>query len=402
MENRLVYLDNNATTPLHPEVKKTIMESMEHYGNASSMHGFGRKTRELLEKARANIASFINASADDVIFVGSGSEANNTVLNVVACSGAECSNCLSCSNKRTKVITTAIEHPCVYQTAQCLKDKGNDTHFIRVDSSGLIDINELEKAVDSSTALVSVMMSNNEIGTIQDIKRIARIAHANGALFHTDAVQAVGKIPVDVIDLDVDFLSFSAHKMYGPKGVGALYIKKGTPFCPFIMGGHQEFGRRAGTENTLGIYAFSSAVDVRRKEMADEAVRLSALRNKLKQGILDKIPDVRVNGHETNVLPNTLNVSFMGAEGEAILLYLDAHGIAVSTGSACATGSLEPSHVLLATGLDHLWAHGSVRMSLGRENTEEDIDYVLYHLPLVIEKIRKMSTAYKTGREANV
>ena len=259
---------------------------------------------------------------------------------------------------------------------------------------GKIKMDELKDTISNKTILVSVMMANNEIGTIQDIKSICKIAHDNGALFHTDAVQAVGKIPVDVKKLDVDFLSFSAHKIYGPKGIGALYIKHNAPFCSFITGGHQEKGRRAGTENTLGIVGMAKAIDKRRDEMEEENNRLTKLKARLKEAIEDRIPDVSFNGHPVDSLSGTLNVSFVGAEGEAILLYLDLEGIAVSTGSACASGSLDPSHVLLATDIGPEKAHGAIRFSLGRETTDKDIDYLLDKLPVVINKVRSISSAY--------
>jgi cysteine desulfurase len=261
-----------------------------------------------------------------------------------------------------------------------------------VDGDGKIDIPEYEKLVSERTALVSVMMANNETGTIQDIKKIAAIAHRYGVLFHTDAVQAAGKIPVDVMDLGVDYLSMSAHKIYGPKGIGALYVSPGVPFCPFIRGGHQERGRRAGTENTMGIVGFGKAVEMRSKEMAGEAGRLLLLKSRLRAGIEKNIKDIKFNGHPSDVLPGTLNVSFDGAEGEAISLYLDLEGIAVSTGSACASGSLDPSHVLIASGMDAERAHGSIRISLGRDNTEAEIDYTVGKLTAVIDKVRKIST----------
>jgi cysteine desulfurase len=255
-------------------------------------------------------------------------------------------------------------------------------------------MDRLEELLTEKVGLVSVMLANNEIGTIQDIRAIARMAHAQGALVHTDAVQAVGKIPVDVRDLDVDFLTLSAHKIYGPKGVGAVYVKRKSPFCPLIRGGHQERGRRAGTENTLGIVGLGKAIELRELEMEAEAKRLLAMKERLRKGIAETIPDIHFVGHPTDSLPGTLNVSFEGAEGEAIILYLDLEGIAVSTGSACASGSLDPSHVILATGLPAECAHGSIRISLGRENTDEDIDYMLDRLPKVIKRIRDMSSAY--------
>jgi cysteine desulfurase len=392
----LIYLDHNATTPLHPEVEKELIQCFTLFGNPSSMHSFGRQARDKIETIRANVASLINARSDEIIFVGSGSEANNTVLNLLHCRGVLCRGIPS---SRPGLITTSIEHPCIMDTSRCLTQHGVLASFIHVDESGKVDLEELESTISDNTGMVSVMLANNEIGTIQDIKTISRIAHEHGALMHTDAVQAVGKIPVDVKDLDIDFLTFSGHKFYGPKGIGVLYIKKGTPYCPFIHGGHQETGRRAGTENTLGIIGLGKAVEMAKQEMGDIEKRVLFFKEKLKAGILEKIPDVKINGHPVDCLPQTLNVSFFGAEGEAILLYLDMEGIAVSTGSACASGSLDPSHVLLATGLGAELAHGSIRFSLGRGNSEEDIDYVLDKLPRIIERIRSMSTVYKGGKK---
>lgn len=392
MPQKYIYLDHNATTPLHPEVQKAMIAMMEHFGNPSSLHQIGRSARQKIEAARASIASFIGAEPDELIFVGSGSEANNTVLNALACSSTFCR--LERKSRNT-IITTSIEHPCIIESSKCVMERGTQVHYLRVDEYGKVDLNHLAELLDENTALVSVMYANNEIGTIQDIKTISRMAHAKGALFHTDAVQAVGKIPINVNDLEVDFLTLSAHKIYGPKGIGALYVRRGTPFCPMIRGGHQERGRRAGTENTIGIIGFAQAVEMRRMEMDAEYRRLSEYKAILKKGISDRIPDVRFNGHPTDALPGTLNVSFAGAEGESILLYLDLEGIGVSTGSACASGSLDPSHVLLATGIGAELAHGSIRISMGRENTLEDIQYTIEVLERVIKKIRRMSTAYK-------
>jgi len=391
MKKRRVYLDHNATTPLHPAVQKTMKQAMKLFGNPSSLHSYGRAARQAVESAREQVASFLHAVPDEIIFVGSGSEANNTVLSIISCPSQQC----ACDRKeRNQIITTRIEHPCILEMSQCLKDRGVDVSYLDVDAYGRIDIEQLKRILSPRTGIVSVMMANNEIGTVQDIQAIAGIVHDRGALFHTDAVQAVGKMPVDVQALGIDFLTLSAHKMYGPKGVGALYTRKGIPFCPFIRGGHQEKGRRAGTENTLGIIGLGKAVSLRHDEMAGESVRLLMLKAKLKEGIIQKIPDIRFNGHPEFCLAGTLNVSFDGAEGEAILLYLDLEGVAVSTGSACASGSLDPSHVLLATGLPAEKAHGSIRMSLGRDTTEEDIDYVLKVLSGVIDKVRMMSTDY--------
>ena len=393
MPNRFIYLDHNATTPLHPEVKNTITEMFDIYGNPSSLHTVGRIARQKIEQAREIVANFIGAAPDEIIFVGSGSEANNSVLNSLSCPSQVCR--LE-RNLRDEIITTSIEHPCVLETSKCLRERGITVNYIPVDTTGKVKLDVLKELLTEKTALVSVMYANNEIGTIQDIKAIAKIAHAQGAFFHTDAVQAVGKIPVNVQDLDVDFLAFSAHKIYGPKGVGALYVKRGTPFCPLIRGGHQERGRRAGTENTIGIMAFAKAIEMRKQEMSDEAERLRRLKKILIDGIKSKIPDVQFNGHPTDTLPGTLNISFAGAEGESILLYLDLEGIGVSTGSACASGSLEPSHVILATGVGAELAHGSIRISMGRENTADDIYYTVSALERVVKKVRDMSTTYQS------
>lgn len=390
MKHRSVYFDNNATTPLHPEVKKTLIQGFEIFGNPSSMHSFGREAREKIELARSTVATFIGALPEEIIFVGSGSEANNTVLSLLHCEGATC----PCPIKgRRGLITTAIEHPCVLRTAKGLNNRA--VTYLAVDRDGRIDLDELRDSLTEETALVSIMMANNEIGTIQDIQAAARITHAAGALFHTDAVQAVGKIPVNVRQLDVDFLSLSAHKLYGPKGVGALFVRKKAPYCPFILGGHQESGRRAGTENSLGIMGLGRAVELRALEMDTEEKRLLELKTILRTGIEKTIPDVLILGHPEYCLPSTLNVSFAGVEGEAILLYLDLAGIAVSTGSACASGSLDPSHVIMATGVPVENAHGSIRISLGRENTLADVEYMLEHLPPIVKRVRSMSSAYR-------
>lgn len=392
---RLIYADNNATTPLHPKVKKVLIEAMEIYGNASSPHSLGREARYEIETARENIADFIGAKAGEIILVGSGSEANNTVLNMLPCPAALCKS--MCKSSRD-LITSTIEHPCILESAKCIHEKGVNVVYTPVDRYGKIMLNELKKNLTEQVGLISIMMANNEIGTIQDIKQITDIAREKGLLVHTDAVQALGKIPVNVNDLGVDLLSLSAHKVYGPKGVGALYVKEGLNFCPFIRGGHQERGRRAGTENTLGIIGFNKAVEMLRKEMKEDVQKIKYLRDRLKNGIEDTVDNVIFNGHPIDLLPNTLNVSFEGAEGESILLYLDLEGIAVSTGSACASGSLDPSHVLLATGLDAEYAHGSIRFSFGRENTEKDVDYILKVLPKVIQKVRSISTVKAGSR----
>ena len=396
MSQRQVYLDHNATTPLHPEVAKTMIDAMKDFGNPSSLHSFGRKSREMIEDSRASVAALIGASPEEIIFGGSGSEANNTVLSIFTCPST---HCVCAPNNGRQILTTSIEHPCILETSKCLNDRGLKVSYLPVDRYGKINLEQLEQGITGKTGMVSVMMANNEIGTIQDINKIAEIARAKGSLFHTDAVQAVGKFDINVKDLNVDFLTLSGHKMYGPKGVGALYVRKGVHFCPLIRGGHQEQGRRAGTENTLGIIGLGKAVQMRQLEWQDEHKKLLMLKAILRKGIEEKIPDVYFNGHPTDCLAGTLNVSFDGAEGEAILLYLDLEGIAVSTGSACASGSLDPSHVLLATGISAERAHGSVRISLGRDNTQEDVEYLLEVLPKVMDRIRSMSTAYVKRNE---
>ena len=391
---RRVYLDHNATTPLHPEVRRAMVEAMDVYGNPSSLHTHGREARELVEEARAKVASLIGADPEEIMFVGSGSEGNNTVLSMISCVGAQCG---LHSPVDGGLVTTTIEHPCILETSKCLENRGTRVSRVGVDSQGLVRMDLLQEAVDNGTSLVSVMMVNNETGAIQDIEKALSIAKNSGALFHSDAVQAVGKIPVHVHELDVDFLTISAHKIYGPKGVGALYVKKGTPFCPLIRGGHQEMGRRAGTENTLGIVGLGKAAEMRAAEMQDESLRLSGLNHLLRSGIRDRIDDVHFNGSPEHTMHSTVNVSFGGIEGEALLLYLDMEGVEVSTGSACASGSLDPSHVLLEMDLPVEYSHGSLRMSMGRGTTEEDIDHVLEVLPGIVKKLRSMSTAYDGG-----
>ncbi len=391
MNERTIYLDNNATTPLHPEVIKELTNSFNIYGNPSSMHFFGREAIDRVDWARDKIAGLINADKDEIIFTAGGSESNNMVLKQFLKTSA--------SKDRNKLITSVIEHPSVLETVRELGKEGMEAVFVGVDRKGRVNIDELEKVVDDKTALVSIMLANNEIGTIEDIRKIAAIAHKHGALMHTDAVQALGKIKVDVDNLGVDFLSFSGHKFYGPKGVGGLYIKKGLKISSFIHGGHQEKGLRAGTINGPGIAGVGKAAEIAVLELEAESLRLIKMRDRLEAGLLTAIPDIYINGDTDNRLPGTLNISFPGAEGESILLYLDLEGVAVSTGSACATGSLEPSHVLIATGVDIENAHGSIRFSFGRFNVEEDVDYVLSILPGIIEKIRSMSTFSKKGAE---
>ncbi len=385
--DKRIYMDYNATTPMSPEVLEFYKEKLEHYANASSLHEDGRRARSDMETARANVAALVNVKAEEIIFTSGGSESNNTVLNSMIAAGKK--------RGRNLIVTTAIEHPCVLEASKRLaEDFGMEVIYLPVDEKGVVKMDAYKEALAKKPVLVSVMTANNEIGTVQDIKTLCTMAHEAGALFHTDAVQAAGKIPVDLADWGVDYATFSGHKIYGPKGVGALFVKKGCPIEPLVRGGHQENGLRAGTYNAPAIAAYGEAARLAKADIEYYGTHTRALRNRLRDGLLSRIPDIRVNGHETSVLPNTLDVSFPGAEGEAILLHLDLLGVDVSTGSACASGSLEPSHVLVATGLGPELAHGSIRFSFGKYSTEEEVDYILEKFPSVIETLRKMSTVY--------
>lgn len=389
---RKVYLDNNATTPLHPEVKQAIMDSLDLFGNASSAHFFGQEARDRVEAARAGIAALINADPEEIIFTSCGSESNNLVIKGATCEEMPCK--LPDAPGGRHVITSQIEHPSVRRTLQCLEAQRFKVTWLPVDGHGMVDPDDVRKALTRQTVLITVMLANNEIGTIEPIKEIAAIGRENGIPVHTDAVQAMGKIDIDARDLGVDYMSFSGHKLYAPKGIGVLYLRKGLNLCPLLHGGHQEGGLRGGTENTLGIIAFGKAAEVAGRDMKEEVPKIKKLRDRLGKGIRDGIGDIIVNGHPDRVLPGTLNVTFRYIEGESILMKLSGAGIAISTGSACSTGSMEPSHVLTSIGLAPEDSHGSIRFSLGRENTEEDIDYVLEVLPKAIGDLRAMSPLY--------
>lgn len=405
MDKRFVYMDYNATTPLRPEVKEAMIADLEIYANASSMHEAGRRAKARVEDARASVAALIGAKyPEEIFFTSGGSESNNTVFNTMYDLGRRKDQN---GKVRNKIITTAIEHPCVLNSARRLRDEGFPVVFLKVDDKGRIDMDELRRELDPKseggpTLLVSVMAANNEIGTIEDIAEVARLAKAAGALVHTDATQAAGKIPVDVQAWNVDYLTLSCHKIYGPKGIGALYVRKGCPILPLIRGGHQEKGIRAGTYNNLGILGFGLAARLAKDELGDYEKNVRALRSRLRDGFLAKVPYIRINGDPDHVLPNTLDVSFPGAEGESILLGLDMEGIEVSTGSACASGDLEPSHVLMATGVGPELAHGSIRFSLGKFTTKEDVDYVLEKLPPIIERLRRISTVSASETEKEI
>ena len=383
MSNR-IYLDYNATTPMSPEVLDFYKDQLSLYANASSLHEDGRRAKKEIEIARKNVADLVNVLPEEIIFTSGGSESNNTVFNTMINLGKKLGKNL--------IITTEIEHPCVLEASKRLADFGMEVVYLPVDEYGLVKEDEYKAALERNPLLVSVMTANNEIGTVQDIKKLAQLAHEKGALFHTDAVQAAGKIPVDLKDWGVDYATFSGHKIYGPKGVGALFVKTGCKIEPLIRGGHQEKGYRAGTYNAPSIAAYGKAAELAKADIEHYMTFTRSLREKLKNGLLEKIPNIKVNGHPEKVLPNTLDVSFPGAEGEAILLHLDLLGVDVSTGSACASGSLEPSHVLMATGLGPELAHGSIRFSFGKYNTEKDVDYILEKFPPVIDRLRKMST----------
>lgn len=371
-----------------PEVKQIMRENEDLYGNASSMHAMGRMAESAIAWARGEVKSLIGASAEDEVYFISGStEGNNTVFNTFR-------DLIDDGSRKDRILLSTVEHPASIETAKYLKKKGYKIDYIPVDRIGMVDLKALEELMGDDVVLVSVMLGNNESGVIQPVKEVSRIARSYGAYVHTDATQAIGKIEVDVKDLDVDYLTLSAHKFYGPKGVGALYMRHGVPRTPLLHGGHQEGGERAGTYNTQGIIGLGKAAELARLSVKEEREYLWKLRCALKKGIEERIDGVTFNGSDDyeTALPGTLDVSFSSAEGESILLYLDLEGIEVSTGSACASGSLEPSYVLLATGLDIELAHGSIRFSFGRYNTMEEVGIVLEKLPPIIKKIREMST----------
>lgn len=384
---RIVYLDNNATTQMADEVISIMKENASLYGNASSMHTLGRDAHSAIEWARGEVATLINSDPGEIYFNSGASESNNTVFNIFR-------DRIDDGDKRNRILISSVEHPASIETAKYLKKKGYHIDLVPVDRVGEVKLDDLERMMGDDVALVSIMTGNNESGVIQPVKEASLIAHKWGAYFHTDATQAIGKIKVDVRSINADYLSLSAHKFYGPKGIGVLFAKKGVPLTPFIHGGHQEKGIRAGTYNNQSIIGLGKAAELARLNLESEHDKLWSLREMLRKGIEEKIPNVVVNGSNdvNKCLPGTLNVSFPSAEGESILLYLDLEGIEVSTGSACASGSLEPSYVLLASGLDVELAHGSIRFSFGRYNTEEDVLYTLEKLPPIIKRIREMST----------
>jgi len=382
-----IYMDYAATTPMLPEVAEAMQPYFSHrFGNPSSIHSMGQEARDAVEAARVHVAGLIGCQPGDVVFTGGGTEADNHAVKGVALANRE---------KGNHIITTAIEHHAVLYTCNYMKKLGFDVTVVPVDKYGLVDPDDIKKAITAKTLLVSVMHANNEVGTIQPIEEIGRITRRAGVYFHVDAVQTAGHLPIDVDRMGIDLLSASAHKLYGPKGVGMLYIRPGTRIVPLLHGGEQENERRAGTENVAGIAGFGKAAEIARAEMGKEAGRLSGYRDRLIDSVLEKVADAYLNGHRTSRLPNNTNFSIDFIEGESILMYLDAEGICASTGSACSSSSSEPSHVLMALGIPVERARGSVRFTLGRWTSAEDVDRVVEALPRIVEKLRAMSPLVK-------
>jgi cysteine desulfurase len=379
-----IYLDHNATTPVDPAVADRMAAVLrEHFGNPSSLHHFGQQAKGLVDQARSSVAALIGGDPSEVVFTSGGTESDNLAIRGVV-------DALDRTGRR-HVVTSAIEHEAVLNTVKALARRGVETTLVAVPQTGVVSVDEVRSALRDETALASVMHANNEIGTIQPIVELARASHERGALFHTDAVQSAGKIPIDVKALDVDLLSISAHKFYGPKGIGALWIRRGVRLMSPITGGKQERGRRAGTENLAGIVGMGVAADVARMKMADEAARLEALRDRLEEGILRSVPGTAVNGSAQPRVANTTNISFDRVEAESLLIALDLEGIAVSTGSACSSGTLEPSHVLKAMGFPPHRTQNSIRFSLGTSTTASDVDRVVAVLPGLVEKLRQLT-----------
>lgn len=383
---RRIYFDHSATTAVDPEVAKIVLEYMSNkFGNPSSVHGFGREAHQAVDIARGQVAALLNAEPNEIFFTSGGTESDNLALKGIAYANRK---------KGNHIITTQIEHHAIFHTCEYLEKQGFKVTYLPVDENAMISLDDLKKAITDDTILISVMFANNEVGTIQPVKEIGKIAREKGIYFHTDAVQAVGSIPIDVKEMNIDLLSLSGHKFYAPKGTGAIYIRKGVRIEPQQLGGAHERNMRAGTENVPGIAGLGKASELARQNMDENIKVLSGMRDRLIAGITKTIPYVKLNGHPTLRLPGNVNVSFSYVEGESLLLNLDLKGIGASSGSACTSGSLDPSHVLLAMGLKHETAHGSLRISLGKDNTEEDIDYALQVLPPIIEKLRSMSPLY--------
>ncbi len=391
MEDRTVYLDHAATTYVKPEVFEAMKPYFsEHFGNASSIYSLGRDSKKAVEESREKVAKAIGAEPREIYFTGSGSEADNWALKGIAA---------AYKKKGNHIITSAIEHPAIMSSCKYLEGEGFEITYLPVDSDGLVSPEQVRNAIKENTILISIMFANNEIGTVQPIKEIGAIAKEKGVLFHTDAVQAVGNVKIDVKDLNIDLLSLSGHKFYGPKGIGALYIKKGVKISSFIHGGHQERGKRASTENVPAIIGLGKAMELATANLDEYNKKLIELREKTIEGLFAKVPYIRLNGHRHNRLPGNVNISFEFIEGESLLLMLDMKGIYGSSGSACSSGSLDPSHVLLAIGLPHEIAHGSLRLTFGDENTQEDVDYILEVIPQMVTKLRDMSPLWEAVKD---
>ena len=384
---KLIYLDNAATTQVYPEVLDAMLPYFtEHYGNPSAIYSFAGESKKAVDEARANVADLINARPEDIYFTGGGSESDNWALKATA---------EAYESKGKHIITSRIEHHAILHTCAYLEQKGYEVTYLDVDEDGKISLEELEKAIRPDTILISIMSANNEIGTIQPIKEIGKIAHDHGVLFHTDAVQAFGHIPIDVEEMNIDMLSASGHKINGPKGIGVMYIRKGVKIRSFIHGGAQERKRRAGTHNVPGIVGIGTAAKLAKENMEERSAKEIALRDHLIERVLKEIPYTRLNGHRTDRLPNNANFCFRFIEGESMLILLDQAGICGSSGSACTSGSLDPSHVLLAIGLPHEIAHGSLRLTLSAETTMEQIDFTVDCLKKIVERLRSMSPLYE-------
>ena len=391
---QFVYADNAATTKLSPAVLEAMMPYLtEEYGNPSSLYRFGNHAKRAIEQARKEVADVLGAEPFEILFTGGGTEADNWVKEIMRSLKARGKN---------HFITSAVEHHALLHSAQRLQKEGFEVTFIPVDREGQIDPEQVRAAIRPETGLVSIMFANNEIGTIYPIQEIGAICRQAGVLFHTDAVQAAGHLPINVKEMNIDLLSLSAHKFHGPKGVGAFYCRRGIPLPSLIDGGAQERSKRAGTENVAGIVGLGAALRLANEEMSETSARVSAMRDRLIDGILQTVPMCRLNGPRHNRLPGNCNISFLGIEGESLLLRLDLAGIAASSGSACASSSLDPSHVLLAIGLPHEVAHGSVRLSLSDYNTEEDVDYILEKLPEIVSTLRSMSPLWEQIQKGQI
>jgi cysteine desulfurase len=384
-----VYFDNNATTRVWPEVAEAMRPYLtELYGNPSSIHRFGSQVAEEIARARAKVAALVGAADPvEIVFTSCGTEGDNAAIRAM----------LEARPEKRHIVTTQVEHPAILGLCQHLEKKGYRVTWLGVDRDGMLDLDELRGALTDDTALVSIMHANNETGVIFPVEKIAEIVKAKGIPFHTDAVQVAGRIPLKARESAIDLLTISAHKFHGPKGVGALYVRRGITFQPFIVGGHQERNRRAGTENVAGIVGMGKAAELALERVADDRERIRALRDRLEGSLLKSCPDARVNGHRENRLPNTLNIAFRYLEGEAILLLLDQYGICASTGSACTAGSSEPSHVLRAMGVEADWLQGAVRFSLSRFSTVEEVDYVNETVPLIVQRLQGLSALGKLG-----